>query len=100
MKYLLQGLECPDRLALLIEGTDIRSDHIISALEDHYVRGYGAAAAAAMNGVDHGNLSNAQKSLEAEARRIERIKELDWQRHGYQSHCPKCQGTSSNEEAA
>ncbi|AYV12337.1 MULTISPECIES: PapB/FocB family fimbrial expression transcriptional regulator [Shewanella] len=85
MKHLIPGMESQERFELLISFTDITSEPMISALQDHYVKGHPASVAAKINGIDPGNLSTNQKSMEQVAARIERVKEIDWQRFGYKA---------------
>lgn len=83
MKYLVQGCESAERLAILISFTDISSDDIKQALSDHYVMGLKASTAAEVNKVLRQNFNRAVQTLENATARHERLKELDLQ------HLPK-----------
>jgi hypothetical protein len=85
MNFLLPGHEPLERMNLIIDGTNMTSKAQIGALLDHYVNGMPASRACARFGIELSNFERAQTRLEAEAARIERIKEIDWQRFGYQS---------------
>ncbi len=85
MNYLLPGSEPAERMNLIIDGTNMTSKAQIGALLEHYVNGLPAARACARFGIELSNFERAQTRLEAEAARIERIKEIDWARFGYQS---------------
>lgn len=78
MRLLVQGSQSAERLALLLQLTRITSEPIIDALNDHLVRGYPDAFAAAANGVLQSNLKRALDGLEETAAIVEKIKEADW----------------------
>jgi len=80
MKYLLAGSEPKARLHLMLKLTDITSENIISALEDHLVKGDSLTYAASMNEVPKGNLSRNVKTLNGVAEIIERVKDIDYRK--------------------
>lgn len=79
MKYLIQGGESRQRLALLVSLTKITSNNIQDALTDHLCTGLSDTAAAAMNGVQLSNFNRALATLNQVAETVEQIKSLDWQ---------------------
>lgn len=84
MNYLLPGSEPVERMNLIIWFTRMTSQPQIDALTEHYVNGLPAERAAARFGIELPNFIRAQKRLEEVATKIERIKEIDWARFGYQ----------------
>ncbi|MBV2127966.1 adhesin biosynthesis transcription regulatory family protein [Arsukibacterium indicum] len=80
MKYLLQGGESRQRLALLFSLTKITSNNVQDALTDHLCTGLSDTVAAAMNGVQLSNFTRALKTLNEVAGIVEKIKEHDWAR--------------------
>lgn len=85
MNYLLPGSEPLERMNLIIGFTKMAAGPQIDALLEHYVNGLPAERAAARFGIELPNFIRAQKRLEEVATKIERIKEIDWERFGYQS---------------
>ena len=81
MKILLQGCETEKRFNLILSLTSIRSIPIIKALRQHYVDGLATELISAL-GVDMGNFTRADKTINAVAATIESIKEIDWVKHG------------------
>lgn len=77
MKYLLPGHEPQERLEVILTFTDITSENMIAALEDHLVKGHPLSYAATMNDIPKGNLSRNLKVLNDVARRIEKVKDID-----------------------
>lgn len=80
MSLLHQGTQTPEMLDALIRVRNIRSEAIKLALHDYLVKGHPKTSAAKLNGIPDGNLNRALESLEAAAREVEFIKELDWAR--------------------
>lgn len=80
MKYLLPGGESQARFDLLLSLSKITSENLISALEDHLVKGMPDSHAALINGVAKGNFSRSLTRLNKVAKTVEKIKELDWQK--------------------
>lgn len=78
MKVLQQGLEPKERVEILIGFTNIESPNIKEGLMDHLSRGVQLVTAAALNQVQPGNLSRALSTLESVAKKVERIKEIDY----------------------
>jgi hypothetical protein len=66
---LLQGMETETMINELISCTSIRSENVISALVDHYVRGIETAMAYGINQISQQQFSRAQKVLIAQYRK-------------------------------
>lgn len=86
-RYLLQGMEDPERLEILISFTRIASEDVKAALRDHLVKpdtgkagGFSEDNAAQFNGVSASNFNRALKRLNIVAGKMERVKEIDWAR--------------------
>jgi hypothetical protein len=77
MNYLLRGGYKPEKLALMLSLTSIRSEDIRAAIHDHLVEGAAIDTAAALNMADAGNLKRALKKLNETARIVEEIKNID-----------------------
>lgn len=80
MRYLHKGSQSQERLDALLSFGKSTSEDIKAALSDYLVRGIGKTNAATLNGVPGPNLTRALKRLEAVAGKVEKIKELDWQK--------------------
>lgn len=78
MRYLLQGGESEARVKLLLKLTNIRSEDVIAALDDHLVKGVNDTMAAAFNGIQLSNFTRALAKLNEVAGTVEQIKDLDW----------------------
>lgn len=78
MNYLKSGGFNPEKLDLLISGTKITSENVISALHDHLVRGANIDMASAMNSIQPSNLKRALNKVNSMAEIVEKIKEIDW----------------------
>lgn len=78
MRYLTQGSQCEERLALLLRLTKISSEDVIDALSDYLVRGLAESTAASINGVKLSNFKRALDTLNETAEAVEKIKEIDW----------------------
>lgn len=74
----MQGGESEARLKLLLQLTNIRSEDVIAALDDHLIKGVSDTMAAAFNGVQLSNFTRALTKLNDVAGTVEQIKELDW----------------------
>lgn len=75
---LLQGCESEKRFNLILGLTSIRSLNVIEALRQHYVEG----KAEELIVIDAGNYNRAKTTLGMVADTIEKIKEIDWVKHG------------------
>ena len=75
---LLQGMESQERFDIILGFTSIRSKPIIEALRRHYVDGL----CEELIHVDAGNYNRAKNTLGEVAADIERIKDIDWVKHG------------------
>ncbi len=84
-KALIQGLEPAEKIDILISFTDITSEDNKIALHRHYVHGRPLTTAAESRGLDESNFRKTAKTLENAAVRLERYKEIEWQRWGYKS---------------
>lgn len=84
-KALIQGLEPAEKIDILISFTGITSEDNKIALHRHYVHGWPLTTAAKSRGLDESNFRKTIKTLENAAVRIERYKEIEWQRLGYKS---------------
>lgn len=80
MKYLYKGSQSQERLDVLLSFGKSTSEDIKAALSDYLVRGIGKTNSATLNGVPGPNLTRALKRLETVAGKVEKIKELDWQK--------------------
>jgi hypothetical protein len=76
MNYLLNGGYNQQKLELLLEVVNIRSEDIIAAVNDYLIRGASIDVAAAMNLIDAGNLNRAIKKLNAAAERFDKWNQL------------------------
>ena len=77
--YISQGSESEDRFKLLLSGTGLRSESMISALNDHLVKGLSVTDSCSVNGIS--NINNFQRDLgklNDFCSLVEKIKELDW----------------------
>ncbi len=84
-KALVQGMEPAEKIDILISFTDITSEDNKIALHRHYVHGWPLTTAAESRGLDESNFRKTAKTLENAAVRLERYKEIEWQRWGYKS---------------
>lgn len=66
---LLQGMEPRELIAQLISETSIRSENVISAINDHYVTGIESAMAYGINEISQQQFSRAQRILIAQYRK-------------------------------
>ncbi|WP_394230164.1 hypothetical protein [Shewanella colwelliana] len=98
MNYLLPGNEPLERMNLIIGFTKMAAGPQIDALVEHYVNGLPAERAAVRFGIELSNFIRAQRRLEEVATNIERVKEIDWARFGYQSQkqAISCQLSDNN----
>jgi len=80
MHVLLSGKESPDRVAVLIEVTRIKSESIKAAIYDCLCKGMSESISAQLNQVRQQNLSRALKRLNYINSKFEEVKELDWAR--------------------
>tara|TARA_B110000211_G_scaffold223135_1_gene272636 strand:+ start:250 stop:498 length:249 start_codon:yes stop_codon:yes gene_type:complete len=80
MKYLYKGSQSQERLDVLLSFGKSTSEDIKSALSDYLVRGISKTNAATLNGVPGPNFTRALKRLEITAGKVEKVKELDWQK--------------------
>lgn len=78
MRYLLQGMESAERMALILSLTKMKSESMTDAICDHLVKGSSEKVACAANGVIQQNFNKALKRLNEIAGIIEKVKELDW----------------------
>ena len=76
MNYLLNGGYNPQKLELLLEVVNIRSEDIIAAVNDYLIRGASIDVAASMNLIDAGNLNRAIKKLNSAAERFDKWNQL------------------------
>lgn len=83
MQYLQRGNMPLERFQILVSISSITSENIIAALEDHLCKNMDWKVAAALNGVPNSNFSRGLSTLNGIEEKIERIKEMDWQRFGY-----------------
>ena len=79
MKYLVQGHESKQRIELLLELTNIRSEALKQSLMLYLVDSVIAQKSYIRAGVNQQNFARGLKRLEFVASRVEKIKELDWQ---------------------
>ncbi|MFK3858571.1 hypothetical protein [Pseudoalteromonas rhizosphaerae] len=80
MKYLHKGSQSQERLDALLSFGKSTSEDIKAALSDYLVRGINKTNAATLNGVPGPNFTRALKRLEVITGKIEKIKELDWEK--------------------
>ena len=76
MKYLSQGLESAEKVELLLQLTNIRSENIQMALVDHLVKNFSISDAAVINSCRQPNLTEALSSLNKVAEKVEKINEI------------------------
>lgn len=98
VKALIQGMEPAEKIDILISFTDITSEDNKIALHRHYVNGWPLTTAAQSRGLDESNFRKTAKTLENAAVRLERYKEIEWQRWGYKS--PRLSGESTHHKEA
>ena len=80
MYALIKGKESPERVAVLIEITRLKSESIKAGVYDCLCRGISEPISAKLNQVPQQNLNRALKRLNALNAQIEQVKELDWAR--------------------
>lgn len=80
MYALINGKESPERVAVLIEITRLKSEPIKAAIYDCLCRGVSKPISAKLNQVPQQNLNRALKRLNALNAQIEEVKEFDWAR--------------------
>jgi len=78
MRYLLPGSESENRIGLLISLTKIESEPVIKAINARFSQGFDLSMAATIGKVDESNFSDTCEDIEQVAKKVERIKELDW----------------------
>ena len=78
MRYLSQGMESKEKVELLISLTEISSESIIMAIEDHFIRNFKISHAASINGCQQSNLTVAINILNKVAKIVEKINELSY----------------------
>jgi len=84
MNLLIPGFESPKRIELMLSLTKISSENLINALMLHYTVTYLESApwrAAIRHDVQLSNFVRGQERLEEVAAIVEKIKELDWEKH-------------------
>ena len=78
VRYLLHGGESPKRFYLMLGLTSIRSEPIIAALVDYYVKGHTQAVCLSLNGIKRDKFDRADRILNATASDVEEIKAMDF----------------------
>ena len=78
MKYLLQGKESEKRFTLILSLTSVRSEKVIDALHDYYVKGYRESECLVINDLARGKFNRGSKILNDVAGIVEKIKEHDY----------------------
>lgn len=78
IRYLIQGCESKERFDLMLGLTSIRSENIIEALTDYYVKGYSQTLSFTVNNVKRDKFDRADKILNATAGMVEEIKAMDF----------------------
>lgn len=84
MNLLIPGFESPERIKLMLSLTKISSENLINELMLHYTVTYLESApwrAAIRHNVQLSNFVRGQERLEEVAAIVEKIKELDWEKH-------------------
>ena len=77
MKALTLGCESEEKIDLIISFTGIRSEPMIKSLKQHLVDGVPEKYASKFNGVLQQNFDRDLEKLNKEARKVNRINELD-----------------------
>lgn len=77
-RYLIQGHESSERLAILFDLAGRFGDNTKDALLDHLNKGHTEELSASMNGLTKPNFSRALKRINEVAGLVEQVKELDW----------------------
>jgi len=80
MNYLIKNEEKIEKIELLIGQTSITSKNMKKAIIDYYCSDSNRTkrATALLNDVEESNLSRDMKKVNLEAKKLERLKELDW----------------------
>lgn len=75
---MIQGGESQERFDGMLRFTSIRSEPIIGALSDYYVKGCSQSVALSLNGVKRDKFDRADKILNEMAGLYEEMKARDW----------------------
>jgi len=78
VQFLFKGQEPAERVGVLLDLANLKSDDIKRAIHDHLVLGVSLSNASDAYEVHNGNVTRALKALNQVAAMVERIKEIDY----------------------
>lgn len=79
-EYLLQGFEKEAQINIIIGMTNTRSENVIDAMKDYFVKGHRVEDCIKMNGITDSNFSRAVKKLNEVAGQMHKYFELEFKR--------------------